>query len=81
MNDETSDMPKKIRLELWVNEDMSHLIKKSSLELTTEEIRLFCFADNLVQLRGVVYEKAKNTIIQQDSDTGKVYRTFTYGLY
>jgi len=81
VTNEEWDMPKKIELELWVEDDMSTSIKKSSLELTIEEVKLFHFADDLVQLRGVVYEKAKNIIIQPDNDTGRLYRTFTYRIY
>lgn len=81
MTNEELDMPRKIELELWVEDDMSTSIKKSSLELTTEEVKLFYFADDMVQLRGVVYEKIKNTRIQPDDDTGRLYRTLTYGIY
>ena len=81
MTNEELDMPEQIKLELWVEDDMSTSIKKSSLELTTEELKLFYFADDLVHLRGVVYEKRKNIVIQPDGDTGRLYRTFTYGIY
>ncbi|MBL7100435.1 MAG: hypothetical protein ISS23_00605 [Nanoarchaeota archaeon] len=81
MTNEGSDMPQKIELELWVEDNMSTSIKRSSLELTAEEAKIFHFADNLVQLRGIFYEKRKNTIIQTDHDTGRLYRSLTYSLY
>ncbi|KYK26487.1 hypothetical protein AYK26_05035 [Euryarchaeota archaeon SM23-78] len=81
MSHEKSDVPKKIELELWVEDDMSTSIKKSSLELTTEEVKLFYFADDLVQLREEFYKKTKHTIIQLDGETGRLYRTLTYYLF
>ncbi|MBU4069644.1 MAG: hypothetical protein KJ646_01550 [Nanoarchaeota archaeon] len=80
MNNKKSDMPKKLKIEFWVNEDMSLAIKQSPLELTTKEIKLFYFADNLVELRGELYEKKHNTLSQVDKETGRLYRILTYGL-
>ena len=81
MDDEDLSLPRGIRLEFWVNDDMTMSIKKSSLKLTDEELKLFHFADELVQLRGVGYERTRDPLSQIDSDAGKVYRIFTYGVY